>query len=122
MDVHQPRIAQLDTQTMTFTNYTKEDGLPNNQFYWNASYYSPQNNLLYFGTINGLVAFTPDIAKTKKQDAKVKLTSISVAGTMVYPPADGKNSLRGNKFTYHPSARKRSWFFHRVFHLKLWKL
>ena len=68
----------------------KEDGLPNNQFYWNASYYSPQNNLLYFGTINGLVAFTPDIAKTKKQDAKVKLTSISVAGTMVYPPADGK--------------------------------
>ena len=44
---------------MTFTNYTKEDGLPNNQFYWNASYYSPQNNLLYFGTINGLVAFTP---------------------------------------------------------------
>ena len=50
-------IAQLDTQTMTFTNYTKEDGLPNNQFYWNASYYSPQNNLLYFGTINGLVAF-----------------------------------------------------------------
>ena len=83
-------IAQLDTQTMTFTNYTKEDGLPNNQFYWNASYYSPQNNLLYFGTINGLVAFTPDIAKTKKQDAKVKLTSISVAGTMVYPPADGK--------------------------------
>ena len=81
MDVHQPRIAQLDTQTMTFTNYTKEDGLPNNQFYWNASYYSPQNNLLYFGTINGLVAFTPDIAKIKKQDAKVKLTSISVAGT-----------------------------------------
>lgn len=83
-------IAQLDTQTMTFTNYTKEDGLPNNQFYWNASYYSPQNNLLYFGTINGLVAFTPDIAKIKKQDAKVKLTSISVAGTMFYPPADGK--------------------------------
>ena len=40
------------------------------------------------------------------QDAKVKLTSISVAGTMVYPPADGKTSLRGNKFTYHPSARK----------------
>ena len=80
-------IAQLDTETMTFTNYTKEDGLPNNQFYWNASYYSPQSDLLYFGTINGLVAFSPNVTKTKEYDAEVILTSISVAGSMVYPPA-----------------------------------
>lgn len=114
-------IAQLDTQTMTFTNYTKEDGLPNNQFYWNASYYSPQNNLLYFGTINGLVAFTPDIAKTKKQDAKVKLTSISVAGTMVYPPADGKTPYAVTNL-HTIRLHEKIMVFHRVFHLKLWKL
>ena len=41
-------------------------------------------------TIQGEKLDAYAIAKTKKQDAKVKLTSISVAGTMVYPPADGK--------------------------------
>ena len=81
-------IAQLDIPTMTFTNYTKEDGLPNNQFYWNAYYYSSQSDLLYFGTINGLVAFSPNVTKSKNQDAEVKVTSISVAGSMVYPPTD----------------------------------
>ena len=76
-------IAQLDTQTMTFTNLYKEDGLPNNQFYWNASYYSPQNNLLYFGTYKRISRFHPRYSQDQKQDAKVKLTSVSVAGTMV---------------------------------------
>ena len=106
MDVHQPRIAQLDTQTMTFTNYTKEDGLPNNQFYWNASYYSPQNNLLYFGTINGLVAFTPDIAKTKKAGCQSQTDLNQCRRYHGLSSSRRKNSLRGNKFTYHPSARK----------------
>lgn len=79
-------ISQLNTETMNFTNYTKEDGLPNNQFYWNAYYYSPQKDLLYFGTINGLVAFSPDISQSKEQEAEVKLSSLSIAGSMVYPP------------------------------------
>lgn len=121
MDVHQPRHRPTGYTNHDFTNYTKEDGLPNNQFYWNASYYSPQNNLLYFGTINGLVAFTPDIAKTKKQDAKVKLTSISVAGTMVYPPADGKTPCAVTNL-HTIRLHEKIMVFHRVFHLKLWKL
>lgn len=81
-------ISQLDTRTLTFTNYTREDGLPNNQFYWNAYYYSSRQDLLYFGTINGLVAFSPHVVKTPEKDAKVAFTSLSVAGSMVYPPAD----------------------------------
>ncbi|MDO4181328.1 MAG: two-component regulator propeller domain-containing protein, partial [Bacteroidales bacterium] len=61
-------ISQLDTRTLTFTNYTREDGLPNNQFYWNAYYYSSRQDLLYFGTINGLVAFSPHVVKTQEKD------------------------------------------------------
>ena len=87
-------ISQLDTRNMTFTNYTKEDGLPNNQFYWNAYYYSPQNNLLYFGTINGLVAFSPDVTRAQARDTEVKFTSLSIAGSMVYPPVDGNSGYR----------------------------
>ncbi|NDV57728.1 two-component regulator propeller domain-containing protein [Bacteroides sp. 519] len=70
-------ISQLDKTTMTFTNYTKEDGLPTNQFYWNAYYYSLQNDLLYFGTINGLVAFHPNVVKKKEEKTQVKLTSLT---------------------------------------------
>lgn len=84
-------ISQLDKDIMTFTNYTKEDGLPNNQFYRNACYDSPLNDLLYFGTINGLVAFNPNLVKTQERNVEVVLASLSVAGSMVYPPA-GKNA------------------------------
>ena len=89
-------ISQLDPHTLTFTNYTKEDGLPNNQFYWNAYYYSPLNDLLYFGTINGLVAFSPHVTKSKAQNAEVILTSLSVAGSMVYPPVGETTDYKAN--------------------------
>lgn len=79
-------ISLLDKKEMIFTNYTKEDGLPNNQFYWNAYYYSPKDDLLYFGTINGMVAINPNVIKTKEEKAEVILTSLNIAGSMVYPP------------------------------------
>lgn len=87
-------ISQLDKKTMTFTNYTKEDGLPNNQFYWNAYYYSAKDDLLYFGTINGMVAFHPNVTPKEEQKAQVIITSLSVGGSTVYPPLDTKSFKR----------------------------
>jgi len=79
-------ISSLDKHAMNFTNYTREDGLPNNQFYWNAYYYSTGNDLLYFGTINGMVAFQPVSASVREEQTQVMFTALSIGGSMVYPP------------------------------------
>ncbi|MBQ8521566.1 MAG: response regulator [Bacteroides sp.] len=79
-------ISRLDRNTLFFTNFTKEDGLPNNHFFGNAYYYSERNNLLYFGTINGLVAINPQVELADIQKAKVIISSVSVSGNVTYPP------------------------------------
>ncbi len=102
-------ISRLDTRTMGFTNYTKEDGLPTNQFYLNACYYSSRNDLLYFGTINGLVAFSPDVVSREETRTEVFLTSFSVDGTVVYPPmneGDDKYLVDERRLNLHDRDRR----------------
>lgn len=79
-------ISRLDRNTLFFTNFTKEDGLPNNHFFGNAYYFSKRNDLLYFGTINGLVAINPQVDLADIQKAKVIISSVSVSGNVTYPP------------------------------------
>ena len=79
-------ISRLDRNTLFFTNFTKEDGLPNNHFFGNAYYYSERDDLLYFGTINGLVAINPQVDLADKQKAQAIISSISISGNVVYPP------------------------------------
>lgn len=42
-----------------FQNYTRQDGLANDQFYWNAAY-KGHDGTLYFGSMTGLSAILPD--------------------------------------------------------------
>ena len=79
-------ISRLDRNTLFFTNFTKEDGLPNNHFFSNAYYSSERSDLLYFGTINGLVAIDPQVDLADIQKAKVTISSISISGNVTYPP------------------------------------
>lgn len=78
-------ISKLDKQSMTFTNYNKYDGLLTNQFYWNAFYFSEQQNLLYFGNTEGLVAIDPNVNDDNILPARVSLTSLSILGKTIYP-------------------------------------
>lgn len=87
-------LSCLDPSGMIFTNYTKEDGLPDNRFYWNAYYYSSRNDLLYFGTINGLVAFSPHEMNARQTSPQVILTSIALKGERIFPSV-GTNPRRG---------------------------
>lgn len=88
-------LSRMETDKGRFTNYTKEDGLPSNQFYRNACYYSVRDNLLYFGMINGLVAIRPDDGERIVRHERVVLTAYSIAGNMVYPLNSSEGDYSG---------------------------
>lgn len=71
-----------------FTNYTKQDGLPDAQFYWNASFHS-SDGTLYFGTVAGLTAIESNFPSTVIQPANVKFTRLRIGN---------QNILPGNKY------------------------
>jgi signal transduction histidine kinase/ligand-binding sensor domain-containing protein/DNA-binding response OmpR family regulator len=47
-------LSCYDRKCNRMTNFTKDEGLPENQFYWNA-YCRSRDGLLYFGGLNGLL-------------------------------------------------------------------
>jgi ligand-binding sensor domain-containing protein/signal transduction histidine kinase len=67
-------LARFDPETQTIKNYTVEDGLPSNEFYWFA-YFRSRNGELYFGTTKGMVVFHPDSIKENQFIPPVVLTS-----------------------------------------------
>lgn len=68
----------------TFSNYTREDGLLGNQFYWNAHCRSTDGTL-YFGELNGLVAIETNQQTATANPAKVALTKLRVSNEEIYP-------------------------------------
>jgi signal transduction histidine kinase/ligand-binding sensor domain-containing protein/CheY-like chemotaxis protein/AraC-like DNA-binding protein len=78
-------ISTRDPDSGLFTNYTRDDGLPGNLFYLNASCKSSREQVLYFGGVNGLVAIE---GKREIADAvlpPVALTRLLVIGKVVAP-------------------------------------
>jgi len=51
-------LTKFDVRRKSFKNYNITDGLPANEFNYNSAY-KDKNGKLYFGSYNGLVAFTP---------------------------------------------------------------
>lgn len=81
-------LSCFDTMTNSFINYTKDDGLPANQFYWNAHCRS-KNGTLYFGSLNGLVEIEAKRRQTPPSPSEVKLTKLLIMNNEVFP--DGKH-------------------------------
>lgn len=80
-------LSCFDTSTHSFINYTKEDGLSSNQFYWNA-YYRSGSGLLYFGGLNGLTAIEANKQQEPNSPSNVRFTKLRIMNEEVYP--DGK--------------------------------
>ncbi|MDR0658196.1 MAG: response regulator [Mediterranea sp.] len=80
-------LSCFDRSANSFMNYTREDGLPANQFYWNAHYRS-QSGLLYFGGLNGLIAIETNRRPTTPAPSRVKLTKLHIMNEEIFP--DGK--------------------------------
>lgn len=71
-----------------FINYTRQDGLPDAQFYWNASCRS-SDGTLYFGNVAGLTAIEKDLPAVPAQPANIRFTQLKIGN---------ENILPGNKY------------------------
>jgi len=82
-------LSCYNPKTSRFVNYTKEDGLISNQFYWNAYCKSRYNKLLYFGNIEGLIAIEGNKKLMTPSNEKVVFTKLSVLNETIYPGKGG---------------------------------
>lgn len=77
-------LSCFDKKKISFTNYYEEDGLVSDQFYWNA-FCKAKSGLLYFGTLNGLVAVDPEMIRSDAVAYRVTLTDFYVNNERVNP-------------------------------------
>lgn len=77
-------LSCLDINNYTFTNYSVSEGLPDKQFNYNSACKAP-DGLLYFGTINGMIAFNPDELQTIRNVAQVEFASFRIFGKIIRP-------------------------------------
>ena len=76
-------FCRLDARTMSFTNYTADDGLSVTQYYGNGIHYSERYNRIYLSTNVGMLIVRPDEMQPVTSDREVRLASLSVAGVPV---------------------------------------
>ncbi len=69
-------ISEFDPDNEIFINFDKADGLPGNEFN-TAAFFKKNNQRLYFGGVDGLVAFNPDKIIKNPIPPKVVFTKIS---------------------------------------------
>ena len=82
-------LSRFDPKTETFRNYDVFDGLPANQFRQACRAKTPDGRL-FFGTVNGLVAFYPDKFPDNPVPPPVVLTEFELFNKTV--PIRGKGS------------------------------
>ncbi len=70
-------LYQFNKERSAFVCYTVEDGLPTNQFNF-ASSIQAQNGFLYFGTVSGLISFTPKAIKEERMPFYIHLCNLSI--------------------------------------------
>ena len=91
-------ISRYDPRTETFKNYDVTDGLQGNEFN-GGSYYKSNSGEMFFGGINGLSAFYPELIVDNPHVPPVVLTSLTQGGENVqlYKSVD---SLAGVTFEW----------------------
>lgn len=82
-------LSCYNIQKNRFTNYTSDDGLNGNQFYWNAAFASKSRGELYFGHLNGMTVIENSPIMYESHPSKVVLTKLNVLNKSIQP-YDGK--------------------------------
>lgn len=92
-------LISINQISQTINRYTVADGLPVNQFNYTAACKDKEGKL-YFGTINGLLSFSPSKVKLRKPDFHIALTGVSSMNNVenrynpeIEPFPDGSNHL-----------------------------
>ena len=77
-------ISCYNPKTNRFVNYTKNDGLINDQFYWNAAYKSPITQDLYFGNVGGLIELKVNNKPQQAEHKKVVFTKLQILNEAIW--------------------------------------
>jgi len=85
-------LSMLNTTNNSFRHFYKQDGLLNNQFYWSASYKSP-DGVLYFGGIEGLNFFDPEDFYEYNYYPTPKITKFRIYNNEVNPGEKYHNNI-----------------------------
>lgn len=70
-------LANYDPATRTIRNYNTSNGLPSKQFNYNSGI-STDDGMLYFGNINGMIAFFPHDLSNGNKKQQVTLTEFKI--------------------------------------------
>lgn len=81
-------LSRFNATRRHFTNYSVSDGLPDNQFYWNATCLSRDGHIL-FGTTKGVAEVEPDSDTMQPICKQVVFTGLTV-GNNTISGADGR--------------------------------
>lgn len=81
-------LSRLNPKTGVFSNYTVDDGLICDQFYWNGAVRSASGTL-YFGTNNGLIEINGYDVTTSKRSTNLRFTRLTIDNQEI--TADGKH-------------------------------
>lgn len=73
----------------SFRNFSQDDGLVSNQFYWKAIAASNDGQRLFFGSVSGLTEIRSLMETDKVFDCPIAFTHIRVFNKEVYPGAEG---------------------------------
>ena len=97
-------VCKLDVTTMSFINYTTGDGLPFTQYALNGIHYSSRYDRIYVSTNMGMLIVRPEELASLYGDRVVQLTSLSIAGTPIYPSSGNylkQNVTKASSITLH---------------------
>lgn len=77
-------LSSYNPTTGRFANYTKDDGLANDQFYWNACYKSPTTKHMYFGSMGGLTELKGSHQYATSGQKKVTFTKLQILNETIW--------------------------------------
>lgn len=89
-------LSCFNPKTKSFRNFTTNDGILENQFYWNAAFKSSLTGTMYFGNLAGMIALKGYRNSVKQNVEHVVLTKLSVLNEVIH---QGGNKYLNNDIT-----------------------
>lgn len=93
-------LSRFSVTEESFRNFSQDDGLISNQFYWKAIAASKDKRKLYFGSVGGLTEIRSLMEADKIFDYPIAFTHIKVFNEEVYPGTKGVVMHESDKALY----------------------
>lgn len=96
-------LSRFYPATSTFQNFYVSDGLPSNQFYWSASFKNAWGKL-YFGGMNGLLAFYPEQISNRPFHPNLVFTDFKIYNRSVKTGEQFRDKVILQKSIWHTDS------------------